>query len=126
MSARPSVPSTSDTSCAGAAGSARSAPNTRATPPDEVICSATRSAASSPDPYPTPTAAPSSASRRQIAAPIPPLPPVTSAIFPARSLNDLHPGLSQLRHGPIAVAGLDVDRTHGIPVDDHVEARPLG
>ncbi len=83
MSSLPNSPIAASATAAGAAGSARSARSMSTRRPSPRTCPATCSASSWPVRYVKPTSAPSAASRRTISAPIPRLPPVTSATFPA-------------------------------------------
>src|SRR6185437_4981933 len=86
MSSPPSSRTVCSTAATLAPGSALSARMTSTRPPSASICLATTFALSAAATYVNATAAPSRASRRTIAAPIPRLPPVTSATLPARSV----------------------------------------
>src|SRR4051812_1775882 len=82
----PRSASTSSTSCSDAARSARSAPAVSTRVPPAASSRASSSARVASRAYAKATDAPEAASPRAIAAPIPPLAPVTSATRPASSL----------------------------------------
>src|SRR6516165_3069630 len=86
MSSRPSSCTVCSTAATTAPGSALSAWMTSTRAPSASICLATACALSAAVTYVNATAAPSRASCWAIAAPIPRLPPVTSATLPASSL----------------------------------------
>src|SRR3954470_12962373 len=80
----PSSFSTSSTSCSVASRSLRSAPAVSPRAPPAASSRASSSARAASCAYASATAAPAPASRRDSAAPMPPLAPVTSATRPAR------------------------------------------
>src|SRR3954468_4357131 len=86
----PRSASTSSTSCSAAARSTRSAPAVSTRAPPAASSRASSSARVASRAYARATDAPAAASPRAIAAPIPPLAPVTSATRPARGSLSIH------------------------------------
>ena len=93
MSSRPSSPSAASATAAGAVTSAKSAWMASTLRPRPRTDAATSSASAWPVLYVNATSAPSDASRRTISAPMPRLPPVTSAALPARRPSPVILGL---------------------------------